>query len=114
MACNCNNIQTLAHDTHPWVGTVLKFLVNPKATGFDAATDDWEVEVRYGSMGKVYKVFQKDDMVEKEDGYMIVIDTEGMNGMVRAIVYAYVPDADCEGNIRREVEVVDLCIINSL
>ena len=113
MACNCDNIQTLALDTHPWVGTVLKFLVNPTATGFDASTDNWEVEVRYGSYNKVYKVFKKTDMIEKPDGYVIVIDTEGMNGLVRAIVYAYVPDADC-GVTRKEVEVVDLCIINSL
>ncbi len=111
--CNCNNT-TLAESNKPWEGTTLKFLLTPTATGFDAAEDDWEVEIRYGSMGKVYKTFAKSDLVESNDGYFVVIETDGMNGLVRAIVRAYVNDEDCDNGIRKEVEVVDLCYINNI
>lgn len=105
MACNCNDDM----ENKVWVGTMLKFLVTPTATGFDADTDDWQVEIRYGSLGKVYKVFGKEDLAKTNDGYIVVIDTLGMNGMVYAIITAWVHDSDCEDGLRREV--IKVCLI---
>jgi len=113
MGCNCNKSQTtLALNEKPWQGTTLKFYLNPTATGFDAQTDDWEVEIRYGSSQRTYKTFKKTDLKESTDGWVLPIDTTNMNGLVRAIVLARLNDDDCDDGIRKEVCVVDLCELN--
>lgn len=106
MACNCNdnNLERV------FTGTVLKLFLSPTATGFDAFQDNWEVEVRYG-LGNVLATYAKSDMIEGDGGHIAVIDTTGANGIMWAIVRAYVPDADCPGGIRTEVISIDLCNI---
>lgn len=92
-------------------GTTKKVKIDPKATGFTKATSNWSVEVRYGSLDKFYKKYEKSDMVvDTNDNYIIVIDTTGMTGMVRAIVKADIPDEECvvTDGIRHEVLVLEL------
>lgn len=110
MACNCNNTDC----DKVWTGTMLKFIVQPEARGFNPDENDWSVEIRYGSLGKVYKTFQRDELIKSKDGYIVVIDTEGLNGMVYAIVTAWIPDTDCEDNLRREVVKVGLVNIQNV
>lgn len=97
-----------------WAGTELKFLVNPEASGFYADDDDWSIEIRYGSLGKTLKVYQKSDLIRSTEGYICVIDTQGISGMVYAVVTAYVNDSDCEDGLRREVVKKELCYVLSV
>lgn len=113
MSCNCNGNGNNI-DESPWAGTDIKLLLNPQATGFDAKTDDWEVEIRYGQMGKLLKRYKKSDMTVVDDRYLIVIDTTGMNSSLYAVVYAFVPDSDCEGRVRKEVLKKFLCNVNNV
>lgn len=105
-----------------YVGTTLKVAVSPYAAGFNAHRDDWTVEVRYGDDDTLYQLFEKDDMIEGEDGeYYVIIDTTNLSGDVRAIVRADIPDDDLDNypeqgadGIRKEVAVVHICRILNL
>lgn len=104
-SCNCNCADKI------YVGTTLKVAINPTATDFDPRTDNWTVEVRYGSQNLLYKVFQKEDLIDDDERYYAIIDTNGMIGDVKAIVRAEIPDDDCDDGIRYEVAVATICKI---
>lgn len=108
-ACGCGT-------NRKWyVGTTLKILVEPTATGFNAAENNWSVEVRYGSQDTLYKKYEKEDLVETDDGkYIAVVDTrEGVVGDVKVWVTAEIPDDDCEGGIRYEVGKSYVCTVEA-
>lgn len=102
MNCNCKNLESSP------AGTTLKLMLTPEAEGFNPAVDNWTVRVTCGLAGHTYKVYTPSDMEEGDDGYIVVIDTTGMQGVLKAIVTAYVPDAQCAGGIRPEVVILDL------
>lgn len=106
MSCNCANNEEYEK---AWAGTVLKLLVTPEATGFDIDDNEWYVEVRYGSLGKTLKVYGKSDLLRTDDGYVALIDTEGISGNIYIIVTAYVPDSDIRNGYRKEVVKEMLC-----
>lgn len=111
MSCNCCNNEE--YET-AFAGTVLKLLVTPEATGFDIDDNEWNVEVKYGSLGKTLKVYEKSDMIRSDDGYIVLIDTEGISGYIHIIVTAYVPDSDIRNGFRKEVVKEALCNIMSV
>ena len=93
-----------------YVGSDLKFLVEPSATGFDKEEDDWEVIISRGS-GKEL-VFNKEDLAKDGEGnFYVCFSTEGLgSGQYMITVIAHVPDNDFEDGFREEVE--NLALIN--
>jgi len=97
-----------------YTGTTLKIVVSPSAEGFDASSDNWYVEVYYGSQNMLYKTFEKDDLIDDGEGrYIAVVDTRGIVGDIRVRVVAEIPDDDCEGGIRYEVGRCYVCKVES-
>lgn len=93
-----------------YVGTDLKFLVEPTASGFNKTEDDWEVEVSRGN-GKVFH-FDRDDLArDEEDNFYVCFSTETYgSGLYMITIIAHVPDVDFEDGYREEVE--NLALIN--
>lgn len=87
-----------------FVGTDLKFLVEPSATGFDKETDDWEVIVSRGKGRELH--FDRDDLAKDGQGnFYVCFSTEAFgSGLYMITVIAHVPDDDFEDGYRDEVE----------
>lgn len=90
-----------------YIGTDVKFIVEPTSPGFDKTQDDFEVLLK---RGKITKKFTKSDMiVDEDDNYYICFSTtEFGKGLVQAIITAHVPDDDFEDGFREEVDKIDL------
>lgn len=90
-----------------FVGTELKFIVDITAVGFSMVDDDFTVTIRRGSK---QKVFEKADLArDGEDNFYVCFDSaEFGNGMIQAVVTAYVPDTDFPDGLRTEVYLMDL------
>ena len=90
-------------------GSTIKAFVAPEAEGFDPERDEWQVDVVFGTTSRLYKTFHKQDMRRGDDGtYIYSIDTNGMSGVVYGIIRASIPDADCDGGIRKEVYMYEI------
>ena len=90
-----------------YIGSDVKFIVEPTSTGFNKLTDDFEVLLKKGN---VTKLFHKSDMVvDAQNNYYICFNTaEFGKGLIQAIVTAHVPDSDFEDGYRDEVDKLDL------
>lgn len=89
---------------YDFVGTDLKFLVEPSASGFDKEEDDWEVIVSKGK-GKEFH-FDRDDLAKDDQGnFYVCFSTEVYgSGKYMITVIAHIPDNDFEDGYREEVE----------
>lgn len=98
-------------------GTEAKFLLEITSPGFDMDRDEFEVELKRGS---VTKTFAKSDLVVEtytdtvdgnpveKNNYYVCFDTrEFGKGIMTAIVTAHVPDNDFPDGIRDEVDKFD-------
>jgi len=101
---------------------MLKYLLEITASGFDMDTDNFEVTLKRGSKSLT---FTKEDMVAEEytdivdnisitkHHYYVCFDSSYFgNGVISAVVTAWIPDDDFEGGLRRIVDKFD--IINVL
>lgn len=95
-----------------WLGTKFKYAINITAPGFSMEDDDFTVEIKRGSKSRV---FQKDDLVEDEQGnYYVCFDSKEFGpGQISAVITAHVPDDDFDDGIRDEVFKVDLIYVKS-
>ena len=103
MGCNCSRFDGA------WVGTLLKYKIEITADGFDMADDDFEVEVRRGKMSVRIR---KEDMLQTEEGFFLLVDTEALGpGRYEVVTRAFVPDGDVPDGIRLEVDKQTLIVV---
>ena len=98
----------MAVTEYDYVGTDLKFLVEPTATGFDKEEDDWEVIISRGNGKELH--FDRDDLAKDDEGnfYVCFSTSEFGSGLYMITVIAHVPDNDFEDGFREEVENIAL------
>lgn len=93
-----------------YVGTDLKFAINIQCQGFSMDDDEFEITL---VNGKNRLELSKDDLVKDNNTWYLCFDsTELGHGDVTMIVCAYVPDADFEDGVRKEVLETTLCQID--
>ncbi|MBO4924817.1 MAG: hypothetical protein J5382_11955 [Bacteroidales bacterium] len=103
MGCNCSRFDGA------WVGTLLKYKIEITADGFDMAEDNFEVEV---CRGKMSVRIRKEDMLQTEEGFFILVDTETLGaGKYEVVTHAFVPDVDAPDGIRPEVDKQTLIVV---
>ncbi|MBQ6577232.1 MAG: hypothetical protein IJL91_05740 [Bacteroidales bacterium] len=103
---------------HAYNGTMLKYLLEITASGFDMDRDDFEVTLKRGSKSLTFK---KEDMVTEEytdivnnisitkHHYYVCFDSTYFgNGVLVAVVTAWIPDDDFDDGRRRIVDRFDL------
>lgn len=90
-----------------FIGTELKFRINIEAGGFSMVDDDFTVTIKRGS---TQKIFSKADLArDAEDNFYVCFDSaEFGDGMIQAVITAYVPDAAFPDGFRTEVYAMDL------
>lgn len=99
-------------------GTMLKYLLEITASGFDMDRDDFEVALKRGTKSLT---FRKEDLavetytevidnvsVEKHHYYVCFDSSYFGNGTIVVVVTAWVPDSDFDGGVRRIVDKFDL------
>ena len=95
-----------------WLGTMLKFLVEIEAEGFDMDENSFEIKFIGGS-GSV--VFTKSDLVCEEGEWYVTLDTSLVgSGMVTAITKVDILDDACPGGIRHEIDSQQLCFVSEV
>lgn len=94
-------------------GEEAKYAMRIDAQGFNMETDDFNVKLSWGMMGRSL-VIEKSQMTFSIDGYYyFVFDTSEMTGRVVAKCTYGVPDIDCPDGIRTEVDEQLLCFVAS-
>ena len=90
-----------------YVGEDLKFQITLVAEGFNQDSDRYDLEFHCGNYVHTYT---QDDVVKGADGnhYLLIPTSTLAPGMMRMVITAYVPDADFQSGIRKEVEAVNL------
>lgn len=100
------------------LGTTLKFVVNLTAEGFSQATDEYEIVIVCNN--KRITIPKANVIEGLDNNYYITVDTsQFQSGLVKAIAYAMIPDADLSRVVdgqyvpgyRREVGSIDLCYL---
>jgi hypothetical protein len=91
-------------------GDEAKYQIRIDAEGFNMETDDFEIELLYGMMGKKLTI-QKSDTIFSVDGFFFVFQTDDMVGRVTARCTYYIPDIDCADGRRTEVDEQLLCFV---
>ena len=82
-------------DEKLYLGTTAKYLLEITGDGFNMDRDDFEIVLK-GTTGSVLIKFY------------IYFDSRRLGpGKVKAVITAFVPDADVSGGIRNEVYVID-------
>lgn len=95
-----------------FVGTELKFKIDIEAAGFSMADDNFTVDIVRGD--KVQH-FEKADLIQDEEDFYVCFDSAYFGtGIVRAVIYAYVPDNDFGDGLRTEVYQLDLIRIENV
>ncbi len=92
-------------------GEMAKFVVGCNRQDFDPATDDWQVQISYGTTGLL--TFDGSDLQPSSIAgqYILTFDTTPMTGEVIAKIIYQVPDVDCENDVRQEVDMQLLCVV---
>lgn len=93
-------------------GEEAKYFVDITHEGFDMETDDFEIELRYGLMGKSIKLTKQDMTADSSGKYFFQFDTSGIVGKVTAVCTYKVPDTDdVDDSERTKVDEQLLCFI---
>lgn len=88
-----------------YLGTTAKYLLEITGDGFDMSRDDFEIVLK-GTTGSL--LIKKKDAIADDGKFYIYFDSRRLGpGKVRAVVTAFVPDADVPSGIRNEVYVID-------
>lgn len=91
-------------------GDEAKYQIMIDADGFNMETDDFQIELLYGMMGKKLTI-KKSDTIFSVDGFFFVFQTDEMVGRVTARCTYYIPDIDCADGLRTEVDEQLLCFV---
>ena len=96
-----------------FLGSNLKFLVEPSASGFDKSRDNFTVTI---SSQKKSRTWEKVDLILDQQGnYYVPVDTAFFGtGIYLITVKTYTPDDDFDGGIRVGIEQMELCNILTL
>ena len=91
-------------------GDEAKYQVRIEAEGFNMETDDFEIELLWGMLGRKVTI-KKSDTIFSVDGYFFVFNTDDMVGRVTARCTYHIPDIDCPDGLRTEVDEQLLCFV---
>ena len=91
-------------------GDEAKYQIRIDAEGFNMETDDFEIELLWGMLGRKLTI-QKSDTIFSVDGFFFVFQTDDMVGRVTARCTYYIPDIDCLDGRRTEVDEQLLCFV---
>lgn len=96
-----------------YIGSDLKFLVEPTATGFDKDQHDWEVTI---SRGKDSRTWDKSELATDGEGnYYVCFSTNDFGtGQYMITVTTHTPDDDFDDGIRTDVNQYPLINIQKL
>lgn len=91
-------------DLEVFLGSTPKYRLEIEA---DLPMSDFDFEVRF-TCGEKFLVMKREDLILDESGeYYLYLDTEHLGaGVVKAVVYAYIPDSGISGGIRKEIFVM--------
>jgi len=96
-----------------YIGSDLKFLVEPSAAGFDKLRDDWEVTVSRGSKTQTWT--KAELVVDEENNYYVCFSTVDFGpGQYYITVATHTPDEDFEDGMRDEKVQYPLCVVERL
>lgn len=85
------------------IGQVLKYKIQLTASGFDMASDPFDLIFSCGGIS--VKQTQDDVFADLEGNYYIAIDTTPFrSGALYMVTKAYVPDPDCPDGTRTEMD----------
>ncbi len=89
-----------------YIGTDLKFQITINATGFDQSKDKYNIDLYCGDKKLS---FTQNDVINSKGNYYLVVSTSSLNpGMMRMVITAMIPDADCDDGYRNEIAVQNL------
>lgn len=93
-----------------YIGTDLKFLVEPTADGFNKVRDEWEVTI---SRGQNERTFSKSELAKDEqDNFYVCFSTDYFGvGQYYITVTTHTPDEDFEDGFRDDIQQYPLCKI---
>ena len=96
-----------------YIGTDLKFIVEPSAPGFDKVRDEFEVKI---SRGDTSRTFSKSELVvDEQNNYYVCFSTEEFGlGQYYITIFTHTPDEDFEDGFRDEIWQGVLCKIEKL
>lgn len=85
-----------------YIGTDLKFLVEPSASGFDKARDEFEVTI---SRGQTERTFSKSELsVDRDGNYYVCFSTDDFGtGQYYITIITHTPDDDFDDGYRDEI-----------
>ena len=89
-----------------YIGSDLKYIVEPTADGFDKDRDDWEVTI---SRGAIERTFSKSELametVDSKHNYYVCFSTEDFGvGQYYITVTTHTPDEDFDDGFREDVQ----------
>ena len=94
-------------------GDEAKYQVRIEAEGFNMETDDFEIELSWGMLGRKVTI-KKSDTIFSVDGFFFVFTTDEMVGRVTARCTYHIPDIDCPDGLRTEVDEQLLCFVSNV
>lgn len=85
-----------------YIGSDLKFLVEPTASGFDKTRDEFEVTITRGS---VEKTFYKSELaMDEQNNFYVCFSTDDFGaGQYYITVTTHTPDDDFDDGFREDV-----------
>ena len=91
-------------------GDEAKYQIRIEQEGFNMETDNFEIELSWGMMGRK-KTIKKNDTIFSVDGFFFLFETDDMVGRVTARCTYWIPDIDCPDGLRTEVDEQLLCFV---
>ena len=86
-----------------YIGTDLKFLVEPSAAGFVKTRDEFEVVITRGSVEK--KFYKSELAVDEQDNYYVCFSSEEFGaGQYYITIITHTPDEDFDDGFREDVK----------
>lgn len=108
----------MATQDNAFQGTMLKYLLEITASGFDMDRDDFEITLKRGAKSltipksdmvvEAYTESENNILIEKHRYYVCFDSAYFGNGVIVAVVTAWIPDTDFEGGVRKEVDKFNL------
>lgn len=86
-----------------YIGTDLKFLVEPSTSGFDKMRDEFEVTITRGS---VEKTFSKSELaMDEQNNFYVCFSTEEFGaGQYYITITTHTPDEDFDDGFRDDIQ----------
>lgn len=91
-------------------GDEAKYQIRIEHEGFNMETDDFEIELSFGMMGRNMTI-KKSDTIFSVDGFFFLFETDEMVGRVTARCTYWIPDIDCPDGLRTEVDEQLICFV---